>query len=198
MNLTPQQQVLKQAAIQAQNSKSLSAVESFLEAANPATILALIDQIETSKAHSIAPMREGGRTLSAEADVFVDLMCAWRFADVGKDSAFAIGELIRHIDSHAAQVAHQAVMLAPSNNLTNEQIESLVVWMGDSADPYFDRIVFARAIIARSRELAVATVPVPQSKLWHGMVPLSVDGDYVLIGGVGAVRLDYLIPPGVL
>ena len=55
-------------------------------------------------------------------------------------------ELVQHIDAHCAAQVAQALATKPAPS--DEEIEAMVVWMGDPNDPYFDRIAFARSVLS--------------------------------------------------
>lgn len=64
---------------------------------------------------SIAPMSESGR-LKPGADKFVDLMRAWRFANVGAEAERTFNAVAAYVDQWHAALASQPVAALPTND----------------------------------------------------------------------------------
>ncbi len=74
----------------------------------------LADRARAATVKSVAPRHPGG-TLTPEADEFVRLMTAWRFADVGGKSEQAFNAVVDHIDNLLA-ARPSAVVSVPEDS----------------------------------------------------------------------------------
>jgi hypothetical protein len=92
---------------------------------------------------------------SIDSEAFENLACGWineatRWPGKHISEMATWTDLVQHIDAHCAAhcAAQVAQALAAKPALSDAEIEAMVVWMGDSTDPYFDRIAFARSVLA--------------------------------------------------
>lgn len=92
---------------------------------------------------SIAPKSASGRLLPG-ADKFVDLMHAWRFANVGAESERTFAAVVAHVDQWAASIPPlQAPEPAPESVRDAVRIEHLERWNADNKAEGFHWNTFA-------------------------------------------------------
>lgn len=98
--------------------------------------------------------KKGLRAVHGDIIRHIDQHCAAQVAQ-----ALAAVDPVAQTLMRAGHAPEEAMRLAIDGRInaalaakpapTDAEIEAMVVWLGDPADPYFDRIAFARALLAR-------------------------------------------------